>query len=348
MKSKTYIAIPPGATIKEQLQDRGMKQKEFASRMDLSEKHISRLINGEVCLTPDVANRLELVLGIPANFWLNLEANYRCKIALVQEENELEKDALIAEKFPYSEMANLGWVKVTKYVTDQVYELRKFFEIAKLDLLNKPNISEVLFRRLSNNEKADYSLLAWVQKVRIESREIEVKKINIKRIQKSINKIKEMTSYSLEEFKPKLQKLLNEYGIALVILPHMKGSFLQGVSFKDNEKIVIGMTLRGKDSDKFWFSFFHELGHVILGHLNSTSASENEEKEADYFAQNELISSSSYRDFIEKDDFSSKSVVLFAQSQNIDAGIVVGRLQNDGYIPYTALNNLKTKFSFQE
>ena len=55
VRSRTIIASPPGATIKEQLADRGMKQKEFAQRMDMSEKHISRLINGEVQLTLDMA-----------------------------------------------------------------------------------------------------------------------------------------------------------------------------------------------------------------------------------------------------------------------------------------------------
>ena len=69
-KSKTYIAAPPGATIKEQLIDRGMSQKEFAARMEMSEKHISNLINGEVHLTADVAMRMEMVLGLPASFWL--------------------------------------------------------------------------------------------------------------------------------------------------------------------------------------------------------------------------------------------------------------------------------------
>ena len=57
--------------------------------MDMSEKHISRLINGEVKLTPETAVRLEMVLGVPAKFWNNLEAIYREKIA---------------KQFPYSEI----------------------------------------------------------------------------------------------------------------------------------------------------------------------------------------------------------------------------------------------------
>ena len=78
IKSKTTIAIPPGATIKEQLEDRELSQKEFAARMGMSEKHISNLIRGNVKLTPEVAMRLEMVLGIPARFWNNLEAIYSC------------------------------------------------------------------------------------------------------------------------------------------------------------------------------------------------------------------------------------------------------------------------------
>lgn len=63
VRSRSFIATPPGATIKEQLNDRGMSQKEFSARMDMSEKHISRLINGDVQLTSEVAVRLEMVLG---------------------------------------------------------------------------------------------------------------------------------------------------------------------------------------------------------------------------------------------------------------------------------------------
>lgn len=90
VKSQTFIATPPGATIKEQLVDRGMTQKEFALRMEMTEKHVIKLINGEVHLSPDAALRLEMVIGIPAEFWKNLEAAYREKLAKAIAENEME------------------------------------------------------------------------------------------------------------------------------------------------------------------------------------------------------------------------------------------------------------------
>ena len=100
VRSRSYIATPPGATIKEQLHDRGMNQKEFASRMDISEKHISKLINGDVQLMPEMAVRLEMVLGVPARFWNNLEAIYREKLVKAEVENTMAADVELAKKFP--------------------------------------------------------------------------------------------------------------------------------------------------------------------------------------------------------------------------------------------------------
>lgn len=99
VKSRSFIATPPGATIKEQLLDRGLSQKEFAVRMGMSEKHISKLINGEVQLTPDVAVRLEMVLGVPAKFWNKLESTYREKLVKANAENDMDADKELAKKY---------------------------------------------------------------------------------------------------------------------------------------------------------------------------------------------------------------------------------------------------------
>lgn len=94
-KSKSFIATPPGASIKEQLEMRGMSLKEFAFRMGLPEKHVSRLINGDVQLTKETACQLEMVLGLPSHFWINLEAIYREKLAKVKAENAAEFSLII-------------------------------------------------------------------------------------------------------------------------------------------------------------------------------------------------------------------------------------------------------------
>lgn len=99
-----------------------------------------------------------------------------------------------------------------------------------------------------------------------------------------------MTVQKPKEFCPKLKEMLTECGIALVFLPHLKGSFLQGASFVDGNKIVVGLTARGKDSDKFWFSLFHELAHIVLGYIGQISGTtDQDEKNADNWSRDKLI-----------------------------------------------------------
>ena len=86
-ESKTYIATPPGFTIKEMMEDQGKSLQEFAHLMGLSEEDAAALIEGEAQLTDAVAARLEAALGMNTRFWLGLERNYREKLVKVAEEN---------------------------------------------------------------------------------------------------------------------------------------------------------------------------------------------------------------------------------------------------------------------
>lgn len=90
MSSKT-IAVPPGEIIKEQLVVKGLSQKELAHKINMSEKHISKLINGEVMLTTEVAILLEPIFGLPASFWINFESLYREDIVKIKLENQIQK-----------------------------------------------------------------------------------------------------------------------------------------------------------------------------------------------------------------------------------------------------------------
>lgn len=347
MRSRTFIATPPGATIREQLIDRGMNQKEFALRMDMSEKHISRLINGEVRLTPDVAVRLEMVLGVPARFWSNLEAIYREKLEKVRVENAMDSDIEVARLLPYNEMAKLTWVPETNNQTEKVEYLRKYFGVVELSLLDNTQITKIACRRLAITEKSDLALLAWAQEIKILSRGIKTEPVNIKGLIDNMQMVKRMTRLQEGEFCPKLQHILSQYGIALIILPHLRGSFLQGASFMEGNKIVVGLTTRRKTSDIFWFSLFHEFGHIVLGHIGKPDGTtKKDEDDADQWAQNTLIAPDRYEEF-KRGTISSESICTFAEDNGIAPGIVVGRLQRDKCIKYNQYNELKEQYDFQ-
>lgn len=278
--SRTYIAIPPGATVKEQLLNRGMSQKEFALRMDMSEKHISKFLNGDVILTTDMASRLEMVLGLPARFWNNLESIYREKLQLIKEENEMDEDKELIENYPYSQMAKLEWVETSENPLVKVKELRKFFEVVKLSIIDNNLLPGIVYKKYDTNNGNYYSLITWAQKAKLEARNIKTKPINIDGIKDVIPSILNTEPNSVVE-------LLAEYGVALVVLPKFNNTKVHGATFLDNKKIVIALI----DDDNFYSNLFHEIGHILLGHINKDYIPDgNEERDAEAFSKSVLMS----------------------------------------------------------
>ena len=102
-----------------------------------------------------------------------------------------------------------------------------------------------------------------------------------------------MTTIDPVDFCPKLIDMLANCGIALVFLPHIGCSFLHGATFCDKNKIVVDLTVRGKDADKFWFSLFHELGHI-----NQPNGTTEEDEVADNFAKEVLIPTAEFNAFM--------------------------------------------------
>lgn len=74
-------AVPPGETLQEIIDDLGMSQAELANRLERPKKLVNEIIQGKAAITPDTAIQLERVLGLKAQFWLNLEQNYREALA---------------------------------------------------------------------------------------------------------------------------------------------------------------------------------------------------------------------------------------------------------------------------
>ena len=89
----------------------------------------------------------------------------------------------------------------------------------------------------------------------------------------------------------------------------------------------------------------HEFGHIVYGHMaNQDGTTEEDEKNADSFARNALIPDEAFQQFVIEERFDKLSIIEFAKMIGIDAGIVVGRLQKERYIPFSWHGDLKTKY----
>ena len=110
---------------------------------------------------------------------------------------------------------------------------------------------------------------------------------------------------------------------------------------------MLGLTVRGKNADKFWFSLFHELYHILSGHINNPEGTNDiDEQEADIFSKNMLIPQGRFDEFIRNECYSRECIIQFSSDVNITSGIVLGRLQKENYVPYNRYNDLKENYRY--
>lgn len=346
---KPCIAVPPGETLKEHLEDIDMSQADLAKRTGLTTKHINEIINGKASISQDTSLKLENVLGIPASFWNNLEASYQETKARLEAENQILKEAEIAKHITYAEIAKLNWVKPTKKIKEKVINLRSFFGVASLKLV--PNVIPVAFRKSSIKDASALSLATWLRRGEILSQKIETRPFNKDLLKNRIDDLRRLTLKAPEDFCSKLESICALCGVAVVFVPHIKGTYAHGATkWLSPQKAMIQLSIRGSYSDIFWFSFFHELGHVLLHSKKQTFIADKStmheaiEQEADEFASNTLIPPKEYSKFLSKKDFTEASIHAFAKGLNIHSGVVIGRLQHDEVLSFNQYSYLRTRY----
>lgn len=69
-------AIHPGEILREELQERGIKQKEFAQMIGVQEAYLNEFVEGKRTMDEALATKLEEHLGIPYKTWMNLHKGY--------------------------------------------------------------------------------------------------------------------------------------------------------------------------------------------------------------------------------------------------------------------------------
>lgn len=277
-QSRHHIAIPPGFCIEEMLNNRGMTQKEFAARMGLSEKHVCHLIKGDVQLTGDVARKLEFVLGPPASFWNGFEAEYRETLMKVAEENMIQAELGELVRYQLQDMQALGWIQPGRKRIDKVIELRKFFEVSSLQKIPDFDESRLICKAFCRSRRAEYALRVWAQKAKLESREMDCGKIDLRTLQKILPELMGLLR-QLPIDRAAVVDRLRACGVALVFLPPFPNVTCQGVCFKAERRIVIALHQDEADPD-FRQHLSHELAHVLLGHLDRPYDPKEEEEVA--------------------------------------------------------------------
>ncbi len=354
------LAVPPGEYIEEVIAELDMSKDELARRMRRPAAKLSAVFKGEKAITPDTALQLEKVLGVPAHIWLGLESEYRLTLARRKSQAELERlreESKLTSAYCYAALSKLGAVARTTKPLVRVAELQRFFGVASLDAIPEVHRYQAAFRQgtVGRHRRSPEALASWLRLGELEARRLDCAIFDKKLLEAALPALRAMTQQAPEVFEPALTSLLAKSGVALVICPHFPGTRVHGATFwLGRSKAALMMTIRGAWADVFWFSLFHEIGHILL-HSRQDVILENDdadpalqarEDEADRFAGDLLLPADDYLRFAASRRFSAAAISEFASEVGIDVGIVVGRLQHDGYLKHAERNSLRTRFQW--
>ena len=337
----TEFISHPGETLLELLEQYGISQKELSIKTQTSEKHINEIIKGKKDISIAFAKKLENVFKPNASFWINRQNIYDEKIEtirIIENITKEEKEAL--KQFPIDELVKLGYLSDDRNETEKVLSLRKFSGTVNLlntiDVLNYmlPNLA---FKTDNTKSKSNpYKMYSWLRMCQLETESIyNPNMYDAKLLRDSLNKIKKLSLLAdFDQAYRRVTDILKECGINFKIVHNFKGLNVQGFIKPINDNISLCVTIKWHAEDVFWFTLFHEFGH-LLHKRNSRpfiDLSDDEEDEANSFARDYLIRPDTYRTLVS--NISKQSILRCARENEICPAIVVGRLAKDNYIEH--------------
>jgi len=350
------MVSPPGETLLETLEELGMSQAELARRIGRPKKTVNEIVQGKAAITAETALQFERALGIPAKFWLTREAQYRESLARLDECDQLHhwRDWLL--ELPLAIMRKRGLLTATRDKSAQVLEALRFFGVASPDAWRAVWEQEaVAFRATTAARDRLGKVATWLRQGEIEAQAIDCAPYDADAFRAALTRIRALTTASPGVFLPEMTRLCAEAGVAVVVTQEIPSAGVYGATrWLSPTKALLQLSLHYKSDDQFWFSFFHEAGHILLHRkrevfLIGAEPESDEERQAHGFAADMLIPPHEWHSFTShSQDFTRATILDFAARLGIASGIVVGRLQHDGLLGYDQCQDLKGRYAWVE
>ena len=344
--------LPPGATLAETLQAIGMTQADLARRANRPIKTVNEIVQGKAEITADTAIQLERVLGVPASLWQSLERNYRESCARARDRRDLEQHIGRLKEIPVAAMEKLGWIPRGRDKVEKLANVLAFFGVANVEALELR--ADARFRAAHAFQASRVAVGAWLRKGHLEAQKIDCAAWDSVRFEKTLGEAKNLAATMPHDFAARLTSICADAGVAVVYVPELPGTHLWGATRWVADKAIVQLSLRYRREDHFWFTFFHEAGHVLLHGKKELfietgdDAHDAKEHDANQFASRFLTPSAELHDHFAVGAISGASVQRFAKRNGVSAGIIVGRLQHEGLLPRTHLNGLVRRLSWQD
>ncbi len=357
------MATPhPGEVIVEYLASHGWTQRELARRTGLTPKTISVICRAKASVTATTALSLERVFRRPAHLWLNLQRQFDEAEARQRALEDSVRWKNWASTFPLRDMKRLRFS--LQPASSDVDTLLNYLGVSSPDSWDAVwQDCDIAYRQTRHLTGSMASISAWVRETELLAGEIQTENYNETVLRSLVEELRRLTTERVDEAMGAVQELCAKAGVAVVRVPQLPNSGISGCArWLNDTKALIGLTHRYETDDQMWFSFFHELGHLLLHKRMRPFVLDNAvddlfdrivdpemekfETEANQFAADTLIPPAALDEFIRRKTFSNDGICDFARTMGVSPGIVVGRLQYLGLLEACQGNALKQKLAW--
>jgi len=344
---------PPGDTIADILVERACSHLEFARRMGFTARHVSELVTSRTPISQEIARRLELVLGASAEFWIARETQYRGSIVQARTEVELKGQEAWLKELPVKDMLEFGWLSQAYFEATPIAACLRFFGVADVQAWRttyRSVLETAAFRTSPTFRSQPGAIAAWLRQGEIESASLECKPWDAKLFQNALFDIRLLTrKRDPRLFLAELTRRCADCGVAVAIVRAPRGCRASGATrFLSPSRALLLLSFRYLSDDHFWFTFFHEAGHLLLHSkkalfLEGLEASSSEEQEANEFSARMLVPHN-FRGELECLNVERHAIRNFAKRVGVSPGIILGQLQYLGKARQNQLSTLKARF----
>ncbi|MCQ2121016.1 MAG: HigA family addiction module antitoxin [Fibrobacter sp.] len=277
-----WFVVSPGDILEEKLEEMGMDVNEFAQRIGYTPKTVNEILKGKCRVSTEVALNLEYATDIAAEEWLSMQRVYEEDLMRKKMRESLKSQPLWRSDFPLKELSLRNWIKDLDNKDDNVSPILRFFRVASPKAWENYYLSadlKVAFRISLAEAQDPYATSVWLRRGEILAEAIPMEKQNDKKLRSALKKalpqfLDLARAYGSERTmgKPgeidegmlKLQELGLSLGIKILYVQNFKSAPIHGMARWYRDIPIIQIHDRFKSRKAFWYTFFHELSHIIL------------------------------------------------------------------------------------
>lgn len=349
-------AVPPGQTILAALRTKGMSLQDLQQRTGLSAREANSLLAGQHPIDAVIAESLAQSIGGSKGFWLRRDALYRDRVQITNSEQPATTHVQsMLDLLPLRDMRKLGWLAPFAAKDAKEAALKFFAALGGDGQLRGDRLSQaVAFRTSGAFEANAASVAAWLHQGAIQATNLGCPAFQREALQDAIAQMRSLTRVKDPTvFLPQIVNTARECGVAVVAVRTPTGCHASGAThFLNNGSAVVQLSFRYRSDDHFWFTFFHEIGHLILHSTNplfiegSSSLNHSDEDEANAFSANTLVPAEHAHE-LGALGLNHRSIMRFAKRIGVSPGVVVGQMQHRGVLRHDQMNFLKVRYDWR-